>query len=377
MLSRLLSTALMLLCGAGLLIAWIPDQVHWYIFDALIFGLLILWTSVWSVGKVEATGSWLLAPLLGVVACGAVQLVLHWSVYAFATAVDVIRWGTYFSVLFLAAQLFDGEMGRQFRRAFVIYALVVAIVSVLQYFLGNGRIYWLFDTRETAGLGPFLNRDHFATFIALALPMALVEMVRHSRRRWFYAVSTAILYASVVAGASRAGFVLVTLELVLLSVLLGLSGRMVLAVVGLIVIFGFVVGWGHLYERLQVPDPYSGRREVVASTVTMIRSNPWRGYGLGTWTYVYPAYAQKDFGVFINAAHNDWLQWAADGGLPMAGCLLLLAGGTCVSVRRAPWALGVPIAFLHCAIDFPMQGRYLPALVFLVLGAAIRSAKHR
>ena len=266
---------------------------------------------------------------------------MGWSVYTFATEADTIRWGTYFLIFFLAFQLFgEDDSARAFRRVFTIYAFALAVVSILQYFLGNGRIYWLFESAETAGLGPFLNRDHYASFVALVLPVAAVEMVRHPHRRWFFALAMAVLYASVIAGASRAGFVLVTLEMLILFALLGFPGRTVWAVVALMVAFGFVVGWGTLYDRLGMPDPYAGRREVAAATVRMIEANPWKGIGMGTWTNVYPAYASKDFGVFINAAHNDWLQWGAEGGIPMLSCLLLLFGASVFLVRKVPWVLG-------------------------------------
>jgi O-antigen ligase len=145
----------------------------------------------------------------------------------------------------------------------------------------------------------------------------------------------------------------------------------------LILIFGTVVGWDYLYGRFQQHDPYAGRREVAAATLTMVKASPAHGFGLGTWTAVYPAFASKDFGVFINAAHNDWLQWGSDGGVPMLACILALFAASLAMVRRAPWALGVPIVFVHCLIDFPMQGRFLPAVVFLVFGIAARAAIRR
>jgi hypothetical protein len=32
----------------------------------------------------------------------------------------------------------------------------------------------------------------------------------------------------------------------------------------------------------------------------------------------------------------------------------------------------VPMVFLHGGVDFPMHGRYLPAVVFLLFGVAVR-----
>jgi O-antigen ligase len=148
--------------------------------------------------------------------------------------------------------------------------------------------------------------------------------------------------------------------------------RRALAQILLAAVFVAVVGWQTLFERFQVNDPYSGRREVVMSSIAMLQARPWTGFGLGTWTSVYPSYAQKDFGVFINAAHNDWLQWADDGGIPMLACLFLLFSVSVWLAWKMPWGLGVPAVFLHCLIDFPMQGRFLPATLFLVFGILLR-----
>jgi O-antigen ligase len=378
MLTRALSTILLILCAAGLLISWITMPVPWLVFEALVFVLLALWTAAWALGRVDAVWSWAFAPFLGIVAWGLVQLWQGWTVYPFATSTEILRWLTYAAIVFLAVQCFPADRGRGgFRRAFTVFALILAIESVFQHFLGNGKIFWLFTPPEPADLGPFLNRDHYASFIALALPCALVEMLRRPRQSWFYGLAAAVLYATVVAGASRAGFVLLTLEVVILVLLLSLPGRAVLGLAALIVILGFVVGWDTLYDRLQTPDPYAGRREVAAASVRMIEASPWKGHGLGTWTYVYPAYAPKDFGLFANAAHNDWLQWTSDGGVPVFLCCLALFLLAAAAAHRAPWALGVPIVFLHSLIDFPMQGRYLPAAVFLVLGVALRTRRAR
>ena len=166
---------------------------------------------------------------------------------SFSTEADAIRWGTYLAVFFLAVQLFgDEDSGRRFRTIFTVYSLLLAVVSVFQYFIGDGRIYWLFHTNEEAGLGPFLNQDHYAAFIALAIPPAAVEILNSSRHRSFFSITLAVLYASVMAGASRAGFILVTLEVVLLILMLKFSGRAVLAVVSLMIVFGTVVGMGYL-----------------------------------------------------------------------------------------------------------------------------------
>jgi len=101
----------------------------------------------------------------------------------------------------------------------------------------------------------------------------------------------------------------------------------------------------------------------------MVRERPLRGFGLGTWSEVYPGFARFDDGLFANQAHNDWAQWAAEGGIPF---FLLMVGVAGMAIRpafRSLWGLGLLSVFLHCCIDYPMQQRpALAALFFAMLG---------
>ena len=79
----------------------------------------------------------------------------------------------------------------------------------------------------------------------------------------------------------------------------------------------------------------------------MIAAHPWFGVGLGAWPTVYPSYAIADFGVFANQAHSDWLEWTAEGGLPLGlvairGSLCTHARATLAAIARASTAPGAP-----------------------------------
>ena len=136
-----------------------------------------------------------------------------------------------------------------------------------------------------------------------------------------------------------------------------------------------VVGWETLWNRfVDDKDPYRGRREVALSSIAMIRERPLTGFGAGTWTTVYPAYATFDPSLFVNAAHNEWLQWTADGGMLYGALFVILFGTSLTLCWRVPWAIGIPAVFLHCIVDFPLQGRYPAAVLFLIFGAAVGRA---
>ena len=87
-----------------------------------------------------------------------------------------------------------------------------------------------------------------------------------------------------------------------------------------------VVGWQGLADRLGTPGTEVLRMDAVRASLAMIQHRPWLGSGLGTWARMYPRHAGLDTGVAVNQAHNDWAQWAAEGGLPFLVVMILFAG---------------------------------------------------
>jgi len=147
------------------------------------------------------------------------------------------------------------------------------------------------------------------------------------------------------------------------------AARVLLLSLSTLVVLGAVAGWEVIWKRLQEPHPYSLRQDFLLSSLEMVRERPLRGFGLGTWSEVYPGFARFDDGLFANQAHNDWAQWAAEGGIPF---FLLMVGVAGMAIRpafRSLWGLGLLSVFLHCCIDYPMQQRpALAAFFFAMLG---------
>ena len=142
-------------------------------------------------------------------------------------------------------------------------------------------------------------------------------------------------------------------------------------------VFTAVVGWEVLWQRFQDPDPYRYRREMALSSVEMVRDRPWMGFGLGTFDSAYPAYASFDVGLTVNHAHNDWLEWAAEGGIPLFVLIAFIALWSARAAWRAPWAAGVMAVFLHSLVDYPLQKAAILAWLFVLLGAAEAARRDR
>jgi hypothetical protein len=59
----------------------------------------------------------------------------------------------------------------------------------------------------------------------------------------------------------------------------------------------------------------------------------------------------------------------------MFASMLVIFGTALRYAWKHPWMVGIAAVFLHSLIDFPMQGRFLPLVVFTVMGlGAARSS---
>jgi len=250
-------------------------------------------------------------------------------------------------------------------RVFLWFAFAVSLEALL--------VHLIRTSEAPGGWGPFPNRNHFAAFLELALPVAL-----WLSEKPIYAGIAASLLAAGVASASRAGATLLVLETIVASALMWRAQRS--AVVGFLAlsaVFITAVGAGELARRVTQADPFEYRREIAKSTVAMIADHPWRGFGLGTFQIVYPAYAQFDAGKIVDHAHNDWLEWAAEGGIPFALAWLVLAVTLVRPAIRSVWGIGVLAVFLHATVDYPFERLGVSCWIFSLIGALLSERSRR
>jgi O-antigen ligase len=319
-----------------------------------------------------------LIPLAATVGWGLLQLVTGITVSRWDTWMAVLGWIGNLAACFLAMHVsLSGRIRRAFLNALLTFAFLLSLVSVVQYFSSEGKIFWFYPSYEAAVLGPFLNRDRYAAFVELLLPLALMRTLGGGRRSLRFAVMGAAMFASVIAGASRAGALLTTAEIIVVPLIAWKKGSFLQDRIGaatariwlFALVFTAVVGWAVLWARFQDPDPLKGRREMLASTITMIKARPYMGFGLGTFQDVYPKYASVDFGTVVNHAHNDWAEWAADGGIPFSLLLLWIAILCLRKAADSPWGIGIFAVFVHSLVDFPMQGPIPAPWLFALAGA--------
>jgi hypothetical protein len=367
----LLAAALFL----GILTLWVPGYWAVAVFEVGVFGLAVGAMFRWL--RTPPRFAYPLVPLLFAVFWGLLQWWTGRTASPFETRIALARWTALLAVFISGLVLFqDPRVHRWFRSAMLWFGFLVAVVATLQTFTGEGKVFWIFQAEYTEGvMGPILSRNHYAAFIEVVLPLAIYASMSGKRKSLLYSVMAAAMYASVIVSASRAGFVLSSAEIVVVTALLWLQGRTsgravgisLVRVVLLLAVFTAVVGWGKVWERLQTPDPFATRREFDISSMRMIAARPWSGFGLGTWPVVYPAYAIIDTGLFANRAHCDWLEWTADGGLPFGIAMATLFLWCLRPAFGSVWGIGVVAVFLHATVDYPFSRPVLAAWTVVMI----------
>lgn len=374
-LAAVLLTAVLALATLTL---WIPAYWATAAFESCVFALAA--AALLMGRRPPAHGLLPIAALGFVVLWGCLQLLTGWSQVRWETEAAIWKWVTWLAVYFLGVTLFaDQAFSRKVRVGVVWFGGALAIEAILQAFLSPHMIYGLWPAPDYPSvMGPILYHTHFAVLIEIILPMALSLAFSGSNARSYIGIS-GVLLAAVVVSASRGGLVLVATETVVVLALLhhrrripAARGRMlVLALAGLTAVLMLVVGWGKIAERFQTEALLPERLSFVVATLHMIRVRPWTGFGLGCWPSIYPAFALFDSGRFVNEAHCDWLQWIAEGGLPVGVAMLALAIRAARTAWRSVWALGIIAVLLHATLDYPFSRPVTGAWVFLTLGMAI------
>ena len=370
----------------------------WALAALLVFGTLTLWVeerwawSVFQIGvfllaafRVMKARAWRIPPPVWPLATACcwvfLQAISQRTISPARTWIAALDWFTFLTLFAVSWDVLSHQESRRwFLRAVTGFGMVTAVAATLQNYSSGGRIFWLFPSGYTDGvMGPFVNRGQYSAWIELLLPVALYLALSDQRRRELWGVAAAVLFGSMVAGASRAGFLLCGGELLAVLAMAGvrkLVSRKTLLMAGIQVvtlagIATAVAGWQGLQTRLESQGPESLRLDAVHASIQMARDHPWFGVGLGTWNTVYPAYAEMDSGLFMNQAHNDWAQWVAEGGVAFLLLLVAFAVLCCRTALPSIYGIGVVAFLLHALVDFPMQQRpVLAAWFFVMAGAA-------
>ncbi len=369
----MLSVALVGSLAAGIAVAWVPG--YWGL--GIVQGCLLAIAVVW----LFAARSWyfpvvsVFPVLIGV--WGWLQMVCSGSVANYVTRRDALQWSFAALGFLLASQVLRGSAARSlFLTSMVWVCAAFSLLGVLQLYSAPGTVLWYWPM-EGAYFGTFSYKNQFGAMLELAVPAALYVMLFKTDRFWTGLSVFLALFAGAVACSSRAAAGLVTAETVLLLLLAWRAGKIRLSAL-LIALPGLALllaGVAYISVNEVAVTHYQDvhldaiRKELMKATVAMIGKAPWSGYGLGTWSFVYPQYALFDNGRWANIAHNDWLEWMAEGGVVYAGSFAGMLVLSARKVLRHPWSLGVLSLGLHSWVDYPTRDSVIGIFWFVMAGA--------
>ena len=309
---------------------------------------------VWAVralvdSKEQLVISPLLPPLAALAFLVVVQLVFRFTASSYDTRLDLLLLLADILVLFLASQTFQTiDDFRGYVWFLMIFGFIVCSFALLQQFAFNGKLYW-FREMHYGGIpfGPYVNRNHFAGFAELIVPLSLVPLILGKVRRerlfvvgLFAVISIAALFVS----ASRGGIISFVFELFAIALWIGFrSGAGKHTLIGaavLLVAFLFVswLGVSQILQRfstMQSLEVTEGKRAVMRlDTWHIFLDHPLIGTGLGTLQTVFPPYETLYDGKIVNHSHNDYLEALAETGLLGGLCCLWFLASLFVESRR-------------------------------------------
>jgi len=325
------------------------------------------------------------------------------SIVPFATE------GTWLAMLpavlvFLAAMGLPAGRLQALTALFLGIAVAQAVLGLIQYGDGPDSMFRLGNPYYTdSAVGTYVNRNHLAGLLEMALPVTLALLAamvgvgrrryqgrRPSLRRRLAALAELGINRAMLSGAGALAILLglvftrsrTGIALGMLGILLSvgafswrLGGRNVYGLVGSFTAVGVglatLIGLAPVVARFANQDPAEDARwSFFADTGEAIRGFFPLGSGGGTFEEVFHRFdSGAVLGRLVDHAHNDYLEWVVEYGLPAALVLILLLGVYLRQWRRV-WARGTWSTFrfvqagagialllmaLHTVVDFNLH----------------------
>jgi O-antigen ligase len=271
------------------------------------------------------------------------------------------------ALFFLAIQLSStasGETWRAFGLTVLMLAGSLGLFAILQFAAGEQQIYGSVDTPGNLLFGPYVNPNHFAGLMEMLIPVGILYIAERRGKpklailAWL-SLGAAVAVASLLLSGSRGGLLALGAEVVIAVAVLGRrsagaspavapashlrgrtrrlgSGGLAALVAATILAAVLLFTWvdpGFVAQKLGLIVDVGGpawtewaefRKTVASDSLRMLRDHPITGVGLGNFETAYPPYQSFPSELWIDYAHNDYVQAVAETGL-VGGALILLA----------------------------------------------------
>jgi putative inorganic carbon (HCO3(-)) transporter len=196
--------------------------------------------------------------------------------------------------------------------------------------------------------GAFDSPNQLGSFCALVIPVAasLIFGARAARWRFTAGIALLVLLATLMLSLSRGAWVGVAVALLLMLVRLKEARRLLVILAVPLMILGFFI-WslaptktdvrvvGERARAITVLSPYDDRRVIYKEAFREIREHPVLGVGPGGFPVASTRVVSESATLSYAHAHNLYLNWAAEVGVPSVLIILGFAGALGLAARTA------------------------------------------
>lgn len=372
------------------------DQWSTFAFEAGAAFLFLVWAGKQILArKVAVSRNPLYLPAVFFFALIVAQIVLRRSAYEYVTEYELLQYVSYGIVLLIGAECLRGESTRKlFALAMIAFGALYAFLALAQELTSNGKIFWVVRPHFGGSFfGTYVNHDHYAGLMEMLVPIPLVVSMGHlltGGKRAMVAFCTVLMASTIFLCGSRGGMIAFVVEIVFFGAATLIQRRNSRIAIGLVAVcvlvlaFLVFVGKGGVLGRLGDLGP-GIRLDITRDCLKMFSHRPLWGWGLGTFPTVYPSYRTFYTNLFVNEAHNDYVQLLVETGLLGFGLMLwfviaLYRHGAPTSRRwEFTWdgalsfatLLGCTGILFHSFVDFNMQIPANAALFYVFSGLAV------
>ena len=322
------------------------------------------------------------------------QIVLRRSAYGYVTKYEALQYISYGIVLLIGAECVREEGTRKiFALLMIVFGAGYAFFALAQELTSNGKIFWVHSPKFGGSIyGSYVNHDHYAGLMEMLVPIPFVLSMGHllkGGKRVLVGSCAVLMAGTIFLSGSRGGMLAFVVEMALFAALtqgkrrsprLAMGSMAVCVLVLVLLIF---VGRGQVLGRLGDLSP-GIRLGITTDSLKMFSRRPIWGWGLGTFSTIYPSFRSFPTNLFVNEAHNDYAQLLVETGLLGFGLMLwflerLYRQGLPTSRRwEFQWDAALSLAallgctgiLLHSFVDFNLQIPANAALFYVLCGLA-------
>jgi len=244
--------------------------------------------------------------------------------------------------------------------------------------------------------GPFVNKNHFAGFVGMIIPLSIGVSMMETRveKKVLYAFFSAIMCFSLLYSLSRGGIISLFVSMMVITYFVlrakGSSKQiMVIAiVVAVLVSYLAYFGFDRIIDRFTSDDLSLTTRILVwKSFFVSTWGKYWLvGSGLGTFPSLSPMYHPEGISSYFDHVHNDYLEYLIENGiigialLATVAILIVRRVEQSVSRYETRWIVWSCIASItsiavHSIVDFNLHITSNALLAAFILGIVYGSSE--